>query len=195
MSRQAALRALELNGMLPEAHSMLGVLRALEFDWKEAEREFRVSLELDPRSEDVWVNYAWHYITPMGRLNQAIEAMQKVLERDPLSLIAQGLLGFCNYFLRKWDDAILHWRSALDLDPQYYSAHVWLILNYIQKGMIDEGIQACETALSHWRDMNLAVGIIGLAFARAGRTAQARELLKELQDRARTAYVLPSSLH
>ncbi len=192
-SNQAVLRALNLNGMLPEAHSMLGVLQALEYNWRGAEREFRASLELDPKSEDVWINYTWHYLMPMGRLDEAIAAVQEMLERDPLSLIAQTLLAFHHYLLRKWDDAIKHWRNALDLDPQYHSSHVWLGLTYIQKGMINEAIQACEIALSIWRDMNLAVGVIGFTLARAGRKVQARELLKELQDRFQNEYVLPSS--
>jgi tetratricopeptide (TPR) repeat protein len=192
-SNQATLRALDLNEMLPEAHSMRGVLRAIEYDWKGAEREFRMAFELDPKSDEVWTNYTWHYLTPMRRFDEAIAAMQKVLERDPLSLIAQCLLGYWHLFLRKWDEASRHWRNALDLDAQYSAAHLFLGLSYIQKGMIAEGIKAAETALPLWRQVSLSLGLVGLAFARAGRTGTAQDLLKELQDRAQNSYVLPSS--
>lgn len=62
------MKALELDDMLAEAHAMMGVLRASEFDWKGAELEFRRALELDPKSEDVWQWYDYYYLVPMRRL-------------------------------------------------------------------------------------------------------------------------------
>jgi TolB-like protein/Tfp pilus assembly protein PilF len=181
-SSQAALKALELDEMLPEAHSMLGALRAIGFEWKQAEREFRIALELDPKSQEVWINYTWFYLMPMGRLDEGIAGMEEALAKDPLSLISHNILGFFYYFAREWDLAIEHWNNALELDPQYHSAHMFLGLAYIQKGAIEEGICACETALRVYR--NEAIGWVGLTFAKAGRTDAAQEFLCDLQDRA-----------
>ena len=77
----------------------------------------------------------------------------------------------------------------MDLDPQYHSAHMILALAYMQKGMIQEGIHACETALSVYRTWSR--GWVGLAYALAGRDDATRELLSELQECTRTKY-LPS---
>jgi tetratricopeptide (TPR) repeat protein len=113
--------------------------------------------------------------------------MEEALVKDPLSLISHYFLGYLYYFIRKWDLAIEHWKTTLELDPQYHSAHMALSLVYVQKGMIEEGICACDTALRVYR--NWSRGWVGLVFALAGRIDAARELLSELQDRARAEYV------
>jgi tetratricopeptide (TPR) repeat protein len=188
---QAALRTLELNEMLPEGHAMLGALRAIEFDWQGSEREFLMALELDPQSAEVWADYTWFYLTPMRRLNEAIVAMQKVLVIDPLSLISHNLLACWYRFILQYEQAIDHWRNALELYPEYPWGHLNLGLTYIRKGMINEGIRYCERALHLSRDL-MFIGYVGWAFARAGRIDASRELLKELQDLAQKAYVPPS---
>jgi eukaryotic-like serine/threonine-protein kinase len=190
-SNQAALRTVELDETLPEGHAMLGALRAIEFDWKGSEREFLLALELDPHSGQVWSDYAWFHLTPMRRLDEAIIAMQKVLEIDPLSLIAHNLLACWYRFILQYDHAIEHWRNALELYPEYPWGHLNLGVTYIRKGMINEGIQACEKALHLSRDL-MFIGYVGWAFARAGRIDASQKLLKELQDLAQKAYVPPS---
>ena len=186
-SIQAAQKAPELDAMLPEAHSMLGAIRSLGFEWEKAEHEFRKAFELDPQSQEVWINYTWFYLIPLRRFDEGIEAMEEALVKDPLSLISHYFLGYLYYFIRKWDLAIEHWKTTLELDPQYHSAHMVLGLAYVQKGMIEEGICACETALRVYR--NWSRGWVGLVYALAGRIDAARELLSELQDRARAEYV------
>jgi len=191
-SSQAALKALELNAALPEAHAMLGALRALDYDWMGSERESHLALDLDPKSEEVWINYTWCHLTPMRRLDEAIVAMHKALERDPLSLISHNLIAYWHLLLQQWDRAIDHWRNTLELDPQYYPAHTFLSLAYIRNGMIDEGIRSCERALHFMRIA--AIGWIGCAFALAGRTREPQELLEELLDLAGKAYVQSCSI-
>jgi TolB-like protein/Tfp pilus assembly protein PilF/predicted Ser/Thr protein kinase len=181
-SNQAAQKALDLDEKLPEAHSMLGALRAIEFDWKEAEREFNIALTLDPTSQEVLINYTWFFLMPLRRFDEGIIAMKEVLEKDPLSLIAHNTLGFFYYFIKEWDFAIEHWKNTLELDPQYYSAHNFLGLTYAQKGMKEEIIHECETALRAKR--NESIGWVGLAFARIGLTDKAQKLLNELKEQS-----------
>jgi serine/threonine-protein kinase len=190
-SSQTAIKALELDEMLPEAHSMLGAVHAIEFDWKEAEREFRDALELDPKSQEAWINYAWFYLIPMRRVDEAIIAMEKVLAIDPLDLISHGLIGNYYYFIQQWDSAIEHWNTVLDLDANN-RVHMWLGLAYVQKGAIEEGIRLCETALRLYRIE--AIGWVSLAFSLAGRFDAAHELLEELLDYAGKGNTLPTFL-
>jgi eukaryotic-like serine/threonine-protein kinase len=190
-SSQATLKALELDKLLPEAHAMLGALKALELNWQEAEREFRLALELDPSAEEVRINYTWFYLAPLRRVDEAIFAMQKALELDPLSLISHHLLACFHYLLQELDDAIGHWNNALELDGTYWPAHTFLSLAYVRKGMIAEGIRAGELALNIMR--HAALGWVGYAFALSGRIDAARVLLSELQNLAQKAYVSPSS--
>ena len=82
-SLQAAQKALELDAMLPEAHSMLGALRSLGFEWEKAEYEFHKAFELDHKSQEVWINYTWFYLIPMRRFDEGIRAMEEELVLKP----------------------------------------------------------------------------------------------------------------
>jgi tetratricopeptide (TPR) repeat protein len=113
------MKALELDEMLPEAHAMMGVLRASEYDWKGAERSFGRALELAPKSEEVWYKYDHYYLVPMRRLDEALAASQRAAELDPLSPFLHWRLGVRYYYKRQWDRAIEQYRNALDLDPYY----------------------------------------------------------------------------
>ncbi|MGE5199973.1 MAG: protein kinase domain-containing protein, partial [Rhodospirillaceae bacterium] len=79
-AEQAARKALHLDDRLAEAHAIMGALRASEFDWQGAEREFSRSLELDPQSEDVWQWYDSFYLLPMQRLDEAVAAGLRAAE-------------------------------------------------------------------------------------------------------------------
>ena len=169
--------------MLPESLSMLGAIRAVDFDWKEAERRFRLALELDPNSDEALINYSWCYLTPMRRLSEAIAVMNRVLERDPLSEIAFLFLGWFYSFIGQWDHAIQHFRNALDLNSNHHQARRFLGLALIGKGMINEGILEYETAA---RSIGMPPT---LAYAKAGQIQKAKELLKEMDAYIQKTYV------
>jgi len=190
--REAAIRTLELDEKLAEAHAVLGSVYALEFDWKGAEREFRFALELDPKSQEVSNDYAFFYLLAMQRIDEAIFVLQKSLELDPLSLIVQNLLGEFKYFIGQYDQAIQHWRNCLDLSPQSYAFYSLIGSCYLQKGLMDEGIRECEKALqlsSHWP---LLQAIAAAAYAQAGRIGEAQIILEQLEANAPERYVPPS---
>jgi len=186
---QATRKALQLDDLLAEAHAMMGVLRASEFDWKGAELEFSRSLELDPKSEDVWQWYDSFYLVPMKRLDEAVAASLRAVEMDPLSPYLQWRLGY-NYCLkREWNRAIKQCRNTLELDPQHWGAYCLLGSCYFQIGKHDDAIRAIETQLQAAGRSSLALGILGWAYALTGRTGEASELLEELQERAQKEYM------
>ena len=192
-SSQAAMKALEHDGMLAEAHAMMGVLRANDFDLKGAEPEFRRALELDPNSEDVWSWYDDHYLVPMGRLDESVSAARRALELDPLSPFLQWRLGRRYYCTRQWDRAIQQFHNTLELDPYYAAAHGYFGLTCLQTGKLEEAIRALETGVQLMGRSPLALGMLGAAYANAGRLGEAQKLLEELQDLAQKAYVQPCS--
>ncbi len=192
-SSQAALKALELDEMLPEAHAMLAVFCASEFDWKGAEQEFLRALELGPMSEDVRYYYAMFYLVPTRRLNEGIAAMQKAVELDPLSAKQQWFLGYCHHASRQWDLAIDHCQRAVELDPNYYLAHQYLGFTYLQTGKFNEAIAACEAAAKAVGQSQWALAIPSVAYAKAGKIDQAQRLLKELHDLSQQSFVSPSA--
>jgi serine/threonine-protein kinase len=190
--RQAALKALELDETLPQAHAIIGTLRAGEYDWKGSEREFARALDISPEPLDVRYLYNYFYLVPMRRLDEAIAGAKRVLELDPLSPMKQVHLGIYYFYARQWDRAIKQYLNAIELDPNYYIAHSNLGNLYIQIGKLEDAVQACETSMQLAGRSSHAIGTLGVAYARAGRTGEARKLLEELNDRAQKTNVPPS---
>ncbi len=190
---QAALKVLEIDEMLPEAHVIMGIGRANDYDWKGAEREFLRALELNPESEDAWTYYDYCYLVPMRRLDEAVAASKRALERDPLSPFLQWRLGYRYYLTRQWDRAIEQCRNALELDPNYYVAHAYLGVIYLMTGNFEEAILALEVAVLLTGRAPLLLGLLGRFYAKAGRIPEAQKILEELQDRAQKEYVSPTS--
>jgi len=183
------MRALELDELLPEAHMMMAVLQTSDYNWKGAEREFRRALELDPESEDVWLNYDWYYLVPMRRLDEAVAASRRLLELDPLSPFLQWRLGYRYYLTRQWDRAIEQFHNALELDPHCLWAHGFFGFVCLQAGKLKEAIRAFETVAQLIGRSPLALAMLGTACARAGRLGEAQKLLEELDELAQKTYV------
>jgi tetratricopeptide (TPR) repeat protein len=190
---QAGRKALELDDMLAEAHAMMGVLRASNYDWQGAESEFRRALELDPKSEDAWSWYDYYYLVPMRRLDEAIAASRRAVELDPLSPFLQWRLGYRYYLTRQWDRAIAQFHGVLELDPHHLWAYMFFGFTYLQAGKFEEAIRACETVAQLMGRSPLALGMLGAAYACAGRTGEAQKLLGELHELAQKTYVPPLS--
>lgn len=187
-AEQAARRALQVDDQLAEARAMMGVLRASEFDWKAAGREFGRALELDPESQDVLIWYDFYYLDPMRRVDEAVAAFLRAAAMDPLSPMVQSRLGY-NYLLkREWDRAIEHCRNALELDPKSW-AHMLLGACSFHLGRHDDAIRANETLAQITQRSAFALGGLGWVYARTGRTGEALTLLEELRARAREQYV------
>lgn len=140
-SMPLVLQALELDETLATAHAMLGVFRgAFEYDWAAAEREFHRALELAPASPSVHSRYAWFFLEPAGRLDEALAELQWVLETDPLSAVAHAALAQMWMFRREFPQAERQFRQAIELDPAFWMAHWMLSVVHFFMGMTDQAI-------------------------------------------------------
>jgi len=175
---------------LAEAHALLGVLRGhYDFDWKGAERQFLRARELDPASAAVRDRYAYYFLRLMNRLEEAAAELQRSLELDPLSLFFHFHLGYVLHLQRQYDRAIEVLQSAIALEPNFYLAYWILGVTYGVKGMYDQSIATHQKAAALSSRSPLTLGAMGAFHGFAGRKPEARKLLEELQERARTAYV------
>jgi tetratricopeptide (TPR) repeat protein len=126
LARAAALKAIALDGTLAEAHTSLAfILADFDWDWETADRHFRSAVELNPNYETAVRTYSF-YLACMGRHEDALAFAERARDLDPVSPNAWHNLGAVHYFARRYDEAIMHFREALDLDPNYGGAHVML---------------------------------------------------------------------
>lgn len=141
-ARVAALKALELDDSLSEAHTSLAYVSMYrDWDWENAERSFQRAISLNP-------NYAtahqWYseYLSGMGRFDEALAEIRRAKEIDPLSLVINAGEIWILYFARRYDEAIEHGRKLAEMNPQFAEVHEYLKRCYDQKGMYREAIAA-----------------------------------------------------
>jgi serine/threonine-protein kinase len=190
-ARAAAQRALALDESLAEAHVSLAMAqKEHDWDWPAARRGYERALELNPNYA---VAHQWYgeYLASVGQHDQAIAAIRRAIELDPLSLIIHATLGRHGYyFARRYDEAIAQLRKTLEMDEDFWVAHLWLGWAYGQVGRLPEAVAELETARR--LDDNLEiVAALGNVHGLAGRRREAQQALDELQDLSRTRYVSP----
>jgi adenylate cyclase len=132
-ARAAAAKALEIDGNLPEAHTALAFTRFVhDWDWKGAEAEFQLALQLNPNQS---ISHCWYalFLAAMGRFAEALAEMKSALALDPLSLVANTHLGWILYVARHYDEAFEQLRGTLEMDPNFAMAHGFLGVMFFQK--------------------------------------------------------------
>ncbi len=182
--RAAAMKALELDENLGEAHVSLAMLKFGEWDFPGAETEFKRAIELNPNYAPGHHLYS-HYLMAMGRADDSLRESLKLLELDPLSPAANLHLGVHYVVFRQFDRAIEQERKTLQMDPNYIEAHRALGGAYLGKRKYEEAIPQFERAVQLSQRAPFYLGALAEAYAVAGRQAEARELLAEIQQRAR----------
>jgi TolB-like protein/DNA-binding winged helix-turn-helix (wHTH) protein/Tfp pilus assembly protein PilF len=180
-AKTAALKALELDENLEEAHTALGNVKLLyDWDFAGAEKEFKLALELNPSSVRAYNSYA-DLLSATSHFNEAIERAQQGLEMDPLSLSATTSLAWQFYRARRYDEAIVQAKKVAEIDPSYFPAHVCLGLAYQQQGNFPAAIQELKNASGFCREQ--CFGLIGQVSAMAGDRPAALEAMRQLQRR------------
>ena len=135
-ARAAALKAIELDEQLAEAHISLANIKYLyDWDWAGAEQEFRRALELDPGSLDAHIDYG-HLLMHLGRHDEAIREGQIAVQLDPLSSGTQSSLGRFLYRARRYEEALPHLQRAVELEPRSVVANSRLGDVYAQTGQV-----------------------------------------------------------
>lgn len=186
LAKQAALQALEIDSMLPQAHSALGDSLALYYwDWAESERQFRKALELDPNVAYTHVAYTG-YLAAMGKPDAVVAELERAVALEPLSLINNSVLTSAYFYDRKYDKALVQARSAYDLDPNFPMAHVWLAYSLLANGKPDEAISTLQKDSSPVWLSSVALAHV---YAKQGKRAEAERQISLLRDQAKTRYM------
>ncbi len=194
-AKASVRRAIELDESVAEAHATLGVILALyDWDWAGAERELMRSIELNgssPVSRDV---YAFYYLRPVGRIDEAISEVQNSLSLDPLSILFRVHLGFLYYLQHQYDQSIAQFRKVLEMNPQYYLAHAMMGPVYTQTCHFEEALDCYKKAREADADSKFVDSLEAMTLAVAGQHARARTMLDEITRKALHEYISPVSV-
>ena len=190
-ARDAAEKAMVLDVTLSEPHVALALIKEQhDWDWIGAEREFQQALKLNP-------NYAtahqWYgeFLVFMGRTEESLRALRRAKELDPLSPIINTQVGYPYYCARQYDAAIVEFKKALELEPNFAPALNYLARSYQSQGSDDEAMAIFHKAVEHSGGSPVMKARLGWAYAKIGKTAEARRILRELEAEAKTRYVPP----
>ena len=191
-ARAAAVRALEIDDTLGEAHTSLALIVQMhEWNWQGAEQEFRRAIELDSNYVTARHWYAEH-LALTGRFDEALAESARARQLDPLSLILAADHGAILYFSRQYDRAIEQFRAVLAVEPNFGRAQL-IVAAYAQNGQFD----AARAHLQNWQKTEDGPWIwawMAYLDGRAGRIADARRALQEMEKANRRAQLDPAWL-
>ena len=189
-----ARQAIELDDTLAEAHLLVaGVYFYWDWDWDAAEREAQRVLELNPNLANAY-RFLSEVYSVTGRHAEAMGAVERGREIDPLPPTSQFKPSFILYLARDYDEAVARAESALEHYPAFWQGHWLLCLSFAAKERHDAAVSSCRKASELSGDLPVAAGALGYALALAGRDDEAGEIALALEARSKMRYVGPASI-
>ena len=187
-AKAAAIKALELDSTLSEAHNSLAFcFDAFDWDLESAGKEFQRSIALNPGYATAHHWYAWH-LSLLGRYDEAIEEMRKAKSLDPLSLIINADLAELLLIAHFYDESISQSRKTIEMDPNFALAHNQLAQAHLQKHMNGEAIAELQKAVELSGGSPTCIASLARAYAASGKTSEAVKLLNDLKKHSNGGY-------
>lgn len=188
-----AIKALQLDPYSAEAHAALGYVDHYNWEWGNAENEFRRAIELNPNYSLVRIWYA-NLLMSRKRMPEAVQQALIARDVDPFSLIVNTNVGWVLDFAGRHEDAVRQLRQTIALDSTYVQAHWRLADALMHAGRLSEAVAEGEHVLAISGRSTAAVGLLVEVYAKAGEPDRSRALGREMLARARTEYVSASSI-
>jgi tetratricopeptide (TPR) repeat protein len=187
-AKAAALKAVELDSALGEAHNSLAfVLDGFDWDLDAGGKEFRRAIELNPGYATAHHWYAWH-LGLLGRYDEAIAEMRKAENLDPLSLIINAQLAELLVVAHHYDESIQQSRKTIEMNPNFSVAHNQLAQAYLQKHMYEEAVAELQNAVQLSGGSPTCIANLARAYVASGNRSEAVKLLGDLKKRATPGY-------
>jgi len=190
-AKEAAVKAVELDATLAEAHTSLGhVAATYDWDWEMAEREFETAIQLGDNYATAHHWYAITCLMPLRRLDEALLEIRRAQELDPISVVIARDLALVLYCRREYSQAATQALRTLELDPSFYEAYWILGLISEQQGRFTAACEAFQKGVSLSRTPRL-VGALGHCYAAMGEQQHALLAIRELGAISQRRYVSP----
>jgi serine/threonine protein kinase/tetratricopeptide (TPR) repeat protein len=179
-SRAAAMKALELDESLAEAHTSLAMIKmSYDWDWTGAEIELKRAIELNPGYSQAYNMYGF-YLTIIGRQSEALPYFEKARRLDPLHSWTYLGEGYSDFMAHKYDEAIEQYQKGLEIEPDPMT-YFGLVLSRAEKGDHATAISEGEKAIK-LNDSPLLLTSLASAYALAGRRADSNRVLLQLEE-------------
>jgi tetratricopeptide (TPR) repeat protein len=192
-AKRVVMTALRMDETSAEAHSLLGLIRmSYDRDWPAAENEFKRAVELAPDWGLVHKRYGWA-LGMLGRLDEALGEMSRALALESRSSDIRVGLGIMLHLARRYDAAVALAQQALDLEPEFFPAHVLLGIAHVQQSRLTKGVAELQKAAS-LADVPWTLGYLGYAHGVSGRRREALKILTVLKKRSQRSYVSPYAI-
>jgi serine/threonine protein kinase/Tfp pilus assembly protein PilF len=192
-AKQAAMKAIAIDDTLAEAHSALAIeLAAYDWDWPQAEHEFKRAIALNPQYATAHAHYGW-YLSLMGRTEAAIAESQRAVELDPLSTEYNHNLGLTFFRGRRLDQAVAQFRKTAELDPGDWITRTNIGWVLISQGKLTEAFTELHAA-RQMDDNHYVLAALGRAHALSGNRSDALEAIAQMKEWSHDRYVSPHSV-
>jgi TolB-like protein/Tfp pilus assembly protein PilF len=189
-AKEAARKAIDLDGELGEAHGSLAHVRLHDWDWEGLEADFERAIDLNPAQAIVYYWYG-EFLMSRGRPEEAIAVTQKAQQTDPLSPVIGSSLAMILYLARRYDQAAVVLERTREINPDHFLPHLRMGLIRIQQRKYDAAILELKTAVSLADQSTETLAALAMAYAAAGKKKPAQQILAKLQQLAGKRYVLP----
>jgi serine/threonine-protein kinase len=189
-AKAAAEKAVALDDSLAEAHASMGLVHYCYFNGMESAKEFERAIELNPNYATAHHWYGRLTLVMLGQLDRAMTEAKRAYELDPVSSIIHSDLGGVNVAARRYDEAIQQLRGTVEVDPDFFWAYRWLGMALELKGDTRAAIAEYKKAFE-LNDDPAGLAFIAHAEAAMGHQDEARKLLTQLVDAAKSRYVQP----
>ncbi len=191
-AQAAAMRALELDANLADAHAALGAVRMHhDWDWPAAEAEFGKAIELNAGCLTAHLWYA-ELLSQLGRHDEAIAEIGRALQIDPLSLAANAMAGGIYLEAGRGDEAVQQLARTLEIEPAFHLAYTFLASAYERQGNSDEVVSNWQNAMVLGGAPQEEAAALGRAYQAGGIAAAWRWRLDRMRDSAAREYVPPA---
>jgi tetratricopeptide (TPR) repeat protein len=200
-AKAAAQKAVDADATLAEAYTSRAFVKlAYDWDWLGAQSDFQQALKLNPKYPTAHQWYA-SYLMQMGKFSLAKAEIEEAHKLDPLSPIISANAGLYSYYEHNYDDAIAKYKLTLHSDPDFWVARHYLALAYVQKGMHNEAIAELRKLIKAQTTGSIpehiveaepeAAASLGFAYGMAGKQAEAKSILNQLEAISKRRYISP----
>jgi TolB-like protein/Flp pilus assembly protein TadD len=179
-AKEAAWKAIDIDETLADAHLSLGIIKTDEWDWAGADYEFKRAIELNTNLAEAYFRYA-QYLPMMGRSTEALAAIKRAQELDPLWTSMKAQEGACLFYARRYNEAAQQLQQYINLEGDLGFAHTILGYTYASKRMYPEAIVEYRKAISIDGETTSIQCFLGYALAQGGKRNEAQTILDKLK--------------